>query len=152
MPQILAPFGNNSWWFWGVKNIVEKSTDFSHVYLELRSPWRSKVILNVIIRMHGGDMDSHLLSRVGGLVLWRCKGKLLLGTSRSPHSISSLASGPSSIKQPSLCWAINEEVCQGHTKAQRVWDWDGRRQDGEMKGTNFIPLRVDLLIRVMAVY
>ena len=46
-------------------------------------------------------------------------------------SISSLASGPSSRKQPSLCWAISEEVSRGHMKAQRVCDWDGRRQDGE---------------------
>lgn len=74
MPPILAPFGNNSWWFWGIKSIVEKSTDLSHVFWELRSPWRSKIILNVIIRKHGFDTDSHLLSGVGGLVVWDARG------------------------------------------------------------------------------
>lgn len=67
-------------------------------------------------------------------------------------SISSLASGPSSRKQSSLCWAISEEVSRGHMKAQRVCDWDGRRQDGERRGTNLIILIADLQIRVMTMY
>jgi len=67
-------------------------------------------------------------------------------------SISSLASGPSSIKQPSLCWAISEEVSQGHMKAQRVCDWDGRRKDGERRNTNLIILIADLQSRVMTMY
>lgn len=61
------------------------------------------------------------------------QGKLLLGTSRSPPllSISSLASGPSSIKQPSLCWAISEEVSQGHMKAQKSSQlgWEKKKMD-----------------------
>lgn len=53
MPQLLTSLGNNSWCLRGIKSIVEKPTDSSHVFEELRSPWRSKIILNIIIRRQG---------------------------------------------------------------------------------------------------